>query len=102
MRVAMETPKAKHEENTTGGTEIKFSSVIREFCDNTTAHGLGRIHFVSHWIRKVFWSLLFIGAVTMLCIQVHTLFDKYRKRPLTTLVTVKTETVSPSRPSCSL
>lgn len=88
----METPEAKHEENTTGGTEIKFSSVIREFCDNTTAHGLGRIHFVNHWIRKVFWSVLFIGAVTMLCIQVHTLFDKYRKRPLTTLVTVKTET----------
>ena len=102
MRVAMETPEAKHEENTTGGTEIKFSSVMQEFCDNTTAHGLGRIHLFNQWIRKVFWSLLFIGAVTMLCIQVHTLFDKYRKRPLTTLVTVKTETVSPSRPSCSL
>ena len=92
----MEAPEAKHEDDKAGGTKSNFTSVIREFCDSTTAHGLGRIYFVSYWVRKVFWSLLFIGAVTMLCIQVHALFDKYRRRPLTTLVTVKAETVSPS------
>lgn len=87
----METPEVKHE---AGETQTTFSSVIREFCDNTTAHGLGRISVVKHWMRKVFWSLLFIGAVTVLCIQVHDLFVRFQSRPLTTLVTVKTEKVN--------
>lgn len=95
MTVAMETPEVKNEEKKTRGHETTFCSLIWNFCDYTSAHGLGRISSVKHWTRTVFWSLLFIGAVTMLCIQVYTLLHKYESRPLTTLVTVKKETVSP-------
>lgn len=64
----MEILKVKYEENMIGGIEIKFSLVIWEFCDNIIVYGLGRIYFVNYWIRKVFWSLLFIGVVIMFCI----------------------------------
>lgn len=94
MKVPMETSEVKLEEKETGGSQTTFSLLIRDFCDYTSAHGLGRISAVKHWIRTVFWSLLFIGAVTMLCIQVNTLFQQYQSRPLTTLVSVKKETVS--------
>ena len=83
------------EEKETGGAQNTFRSLIRDFCDYTSAHGLGRISAVKHWIRTVFWSLLFIGAVTMLCVQVNNLFQQYQSRPLTTLVTVIKEAVSP-------
>ncbi len=95
MKVAMETSEVKIREKESSVAQTTFCSLIRDFCDYTSAHGLGRISAVKHWIRTVFWSLLFIGAVTMLCIQVNTLFQQYQSRPLTTLVTVKKETVSP-------
>lgn len=96
MKVAMDTPEVENEEKKTEVHKTTFRSLIWNFCDYTSAHGLGRISGVKHWTRTVFWSLLFIGAVTMLCIQVYTLLNKYESRPLTTLVTVKKETVSPS------
>ena len=91
----METFEVKSEEKKEDVHKTSFCSLVWNFCDYTSAHGLGRISGVKHWTRRVFWSLLFIGAVTMLCIQVYTLLRKYESRPLTTLVTVKKETVSP-------
>ncbi|KAJ7375232.1 hypothetical protein OS493_001976 [Desmophyllum pertusum] len=91
----IETPaeaEVKNKMNETGETQTSFCSLMRDFFDYTSAHGFGRISAVKHWTRTVFWSLLFIGAVSMLSIQVHTLFLTYQSRPLTTLVTVKKET----------
>lgn len=69
-------------------------SLTKDFCGYTSAHGLERIMSSKQWIRKAFWSLLFIAAVVVLGLQVYTLFKKYQRRPLVTLVTLKSDTVS--------
>lgn len=69
-------------------------SLTKDFCGYTSAHGLERIMSSKQWIRKTFWSLLFIAAVVVLGLQVYTLFRKYQRRPLVTLVTLKSDTVS--------
>ena len=78
-----------------GGKEPDPSckSLIQDFCDYTSAHGFGRINASPHWSRTVFWGLLFIAAVTIMTVQLHTLYQKYQSRPLTTLVEVETSTV---------
>ena len=67
--------------------------LVKDFCDYTSAHGLGRIMAATHWTRTVFWTMLLLGATTIMTVQVHTLFQKYQRRPLTTLVTIETSTV---------
>lgn len=74
-------------------------TLIKDFCDYTSAHGFGRIKASKHWFLTIFWSVLFLGAVTIMTMQVHTLYKKYKSRPLTTLIEVQTSTVS-SRVSC--
>ena len=69
-------------------------SILKDFCDYTSAHGFGRIKASKHWSLTVFWSLLFIGAMTIMTGQVHILYKKYKSRPLTTLIEVETSTVS--------
>ena len=81
------------------GEESKDSSktlwtLIKDFCDYTSAHGFGRIKASKHWFLTIFWSVLFLGAVTIMTMQVHTLYKKYESRPLTTLIEVQTSTVS--------
>ncbi|KAL9986114.1 hypothetical protein ACROYT_G000194 [Oculina patagonica] len=73
----------------------KLWSLIKDFCDYTSAHGLGRIMAATHWTRAAFWTLLLLAAVMIMTLQVHTLFRKYQRRPLTTLVTVETSTSLP-------
>ena len=68
-------------------------SLIKDFCDYTSAHGLGRIMAATNLTRAVLWTMLLLAAVTIMTLQVHVLFQKYQRRPLTTLVTVKTSTV---------
>lgn len=70
-----------------------FRSLIRDFCDYTSAHGFGRINASRHWIRTIFWILLCVAAVTMTTVQLHMLYKKYQSRPLTTLVEIETATV---------
>ncbi|XP_078360038.1 acid-sensing ion channel 2-like [Oculina patagonica] len=70
-------------------------SLIKDFCDYTTAHGLGRIMAATHWARTILWALLYIGAVVVMTLQVHTLFKRYQSRPLTTFVTVETSSSLP-------
>ncbi|XP_068740274.1 amiloride-sensitive sodium channel subunit alpha-like [Montipora capricornis] len=70
-------------------------SLLKDFCDYTSAHGFGRIKASKHWSLTVFWSLLFIGAMTIMTAQVHILYKKYKSRPLTTLIEVETSTSLP-------
>ncbi|XP_044162699.1 degenerin-like protein asic-1 [Acropora millepora] len=67
-------------------------TLIKDFCDYTSAHGFGRIKASKNWFLTIFWSMLFIGAVTIMTIQLHSLYKKYESRPLTTLIEVETST----------
>ena len=70
-----------------------FTSLIKDFCGYTSAHGFERVMSAKQWFRKAFWSILFVLAITVLGIQVHTLYMKYQQRPLVTLVTLHSDTV---------
>lgn len=70
-----------------------LTSLTKDFCGYTSAHGFERIMSSKQWIRKAFWSLLFIAAIVVLCFQVLTLFEKYQSRPLVTLVSLQSDTV---------
>ena len=74
-------------------SEETFISLIKDFCGYTSAHGPERIMSAKQWIRKAFWSLLFVAAITVLGIQVRTLYNKYKSRPLVTSVTLESDTV---------
>ena len=71
-------------------------TLIKDFCDYTTAHGFGRIKASKNWFLTIFWSMLFVGAVTIMTLQLHSLYKKYKSRPLTTLIEVEISTVSSS------
>ena len=68
-------------------------SLVKDFCNYTSAHGMGRIMTATHWTRTVFWTMLLLGATTIMTIQVHILFQKFQERPLNTFVTVETSKV---------
>ena len=70
-----------------------FRTLIRDFCDYTSAHGFGRINASRHWISTIFWILLCVAAVTMTTVHLHMLYKKYQSRPRTTLVEIETATV---------
>ena len=89
---ALSMEQEKKEEFETKNETV--TSLTKDFCGYTSAHGLERILSSKEWIRKAFWSLLFIGAVAVLGIQVYMLLNKYQRRPLNTLISLKSDTVS--------
>lgn len=74
-------------------SEETFISLIKDFCGYTSAHGPERIMSAKQWIRKALWSLLFVAAITVLGMQVRTLYNKYKSRPLVISVTLESDTV---------
>lgn len=93
LQLSMEQEQSKKKEYKTEDAAT-WTSLTKDFCGYTSAHGLERIMSSKEWIRKAFWSSLFIGAVVVLGFQVYTLFEKYQRRPLNTLITLKSDTVS--------
>lgn len=101
MKKGMKQPKAGMDQQ--GWVKTKeeqksvdtFTSLTKDFCGYTSAHGFERIMSSKQWIRKAFWSLLFIAAIVVLCFQVLTLFEKYQSRPLVTLVSLQSDTSLP-------
>lgn len=93
LKLSMEQEQSKKKEEFETEEET-CTSLTKDFCGYTSAHGLERVMSAKEWIRKAFWSLLFIGAVVVLGFQVYTLFKKYQRRPLNTLITLKSDTVS--------
>ncbi|KAL9986112.1 hypothetical protein ACROYT_G000192 [Oculina patagonica] len=67
-------------------------SIVEEFCNDTSAHGLGRILPVKNRARTVIWSFLFVVAVGMLSFEVSLLLWKFQSRPLATLITMESKT----------
>ncbi|PFX34956.1 degenerin mec-4-like isoform X2 [Stylophora pistillata] len=84
---------AKKREDQESADTLK--SLTKDFCSYTSAHGFERIMSSKQWIRKAFWSLLFIAAIVVLCLQILTLLEKYRSRPLVTLVSLQSDTSLP-------
>lgn len=70
---------------------IRF--LFLDFCEYTSGHGPPRILASKQWIRKVFWTLLFLAALAVSSWQISILFDTYKARPLTTHVAIQHETV---------
>lgn len=91
----MEQEQSKKKDEYATEDAETWTSLTKNFCGYTSAHGLERIMSSKEWMRKAFWSLLFIAAVAVLGIQVYTLFDKYQRRPLNTLITLKSDTSLP-------
>ena len=73
--------------------EDTFMSLTKDFCGYTSAHGFERIMSSKQSIRKAFWSVLFIAAIVVLSFQFMTLLEKFRSRPLVTLVSLQSDTV---------
>ena len=86
--------KEKKMDEETAGKEDSIMALIREFCDYTSAHGPGRIYGSKQIIRKVLWSLLFIGAVTMFSLHIFDLFKRFQSRPLNTIIRLEHDTVN--------
>ena len=76
------------------GREHSIRELIGDFCDYTSAHGLGRVHGSKHIFRKVVWSLIFIGALVVFSLQIASLFAKFRAKPLSTFIRLQHDTVS--------
>ena len=70
-----------------------FMSLVKDFGEYTSVHGLERVMSTKQWIRKAFWSLLFVAAITVLGFQVNALYHKFQQRPLVTLFTLQSDTV---------
>ena len=83
----MDTQRDKRSNSNSAG------SIVKEFCSDTSGHGLGRILPVKNRTRTVIWSFLFTVAMGLLLFQVFIQFSKYQIRPLTTLITMKSNTV---------
>ena len=94
LQLSMEQEQSKKKEEYKTEDAATWTSLTKDFCGYTSAHGLERIMSSKEWIKKAFWSLLFIGACVVLGFQVYTLFEKYQRRPLNTLITLKSDTVS--------
>ena len=60
------------------------ASLVRDFFDYTTAHGLGRVFASTYVVRRVFWGLLCIGAFVIFTVQILALYKKFQSRPLST------------------
>ena len=69
------------------------SLLFYDFLGYTTVHGAGRIVASGHWIRKLCWSLLILGTLGFLTMQIPNLYQMYRARPLATRVAIEHDTV---------
>lgn len=93
LRLGMEDQDQRKKKQEQEPADETCMSLTRDFCGYTSAHGFERVMSSKQWIRKAFWSLLFIAAIVVLGIQVYTLFKKFQRRPLATLITLKSDTV---------
>lgn len=70
------------------------NSILEEFCNETTAHGLGRVLPVKNRIRTTIWSVLFVGAFVAFTYHFHVLFGRLRTNSLVTEMEVESKLVS--------
>jgi len=68
--------------------------LIKEFCNYTTTHGVGRLAEAKSLFSRFIWTLFILGAFSMFLYQTHGLFELYLSRPVSTVVRVRHKTVS--------
>ena len=61
---------------------VSANDLTREFCDNTTAHGLNRIVGAENWWGKLTWSILFSVFTLTFLYQAGTLLIEYYQWPV--------------------
>ena len=70
--------------------------LIKEFCNYTTTHGIGRLAETKTIFSRFIWTVFIFGAFAMFFYQIHGLFELFLSRPVSTIVKVKHKTVSHS------
>ena len=51
--------------------------VFQKFADNTTLHGAPKIVRAKKWYKRLYWLLIFIGAISVFSYQLSLLLNKY-------------------------
>lgn len=75
-----------------GRVDESKKAILDEFIGNTTTHGLPRIISNQYSILiRVFWSLVTLTFFAVLCFQGTSLVIDYFKRPLSTKLTIVTQ-----------
>ncbi|XP_031561612.1 degenerin deg-1-like [Actinia tenebrosa] len=70
-------------------------SVIKEFCDYTSIHGLGRAAGAKYLVHRLIWLLLFLGALTTSAYHFRELYTKYKSHPIGTSITIQSASTLP-------
>ncbi|XP_035666346.1 amiloride-sensitive sodium channel subunit gamma-like [Branchiostoma floridae] len=64
-------------------------STLRKYGENTSAHGIPRAVTTKSFVRRLFWTCLFLASLSYFLYQAQTLVYKYIKYPVTTDVTIQ-------------
>ncbi|XP_041346651.1 degenerin-like protein asic-1 [Gigantopelta aegis] len=65
-----------------------IKTTLKEFAENTSAHGVNKLVTSKGWFIKLIWLVLFLGASSMIVYQVSRLVVNYLRRPATAKTTV--------------
>eukprot|EP00058_Branchiostoma_floridae_P021721 XP_002607211.1 hypothetical protein BRAFLDRAFT_67991 [Branchiostoma floridae] len=72
-------------EEKTGG----FLGTLREYGENTSAHGIPRAVTTKSLPRRLFWTCLFLASFSYFCSQAYDLVNKYLDYPVTTDIKIE-------------
>lgn len=76
------------------GMSHSAKDLIKDFCNYTTTHGVGRLAEAKTVFSRFIWTIFILGAFAMFFYQTHGLFELYLSRPVSTVVKVKHNAVS--------
>ncbi|XP_070580901.1 amiloride-sensitive sodium channel subunit alpha-like [Ptychodera flava] len=74
-----------------GYQEVKLKELGSELLENTTCHGVPRIQSARNAYRRIFWSMVFLAALSLFTWQVTTLLQNYYKREVDVSLQIKFE-----------
>ncbi|XP_048251810.1 amiloride-sensitive sodium channel subunit beta-like [Haliotis rufescens] len=60
------------------GRRVPTSRLLGDFADNTSAHGVRKLHEKGHWLLKVLWLLLLLTATVTILMQEWQLINLYQ------------------------
>ena len=84
-------------QNELKGSPSKTKHLIKDFCNYTTTHGVGRLAEAKTIFSRFIWSIFILGSLSMFIYQTSGLFGLYLSRPISTVVKVKHKTVSQNK-----
>lgn len=69
-------------------------AVLKEFSENTTAHGISQIHIANNWFWRVVWVLAVGAGAAMVIWQSSELCKTFLNKPTKTTIDVSYSQVS--------